>query len=69
MQINICAWREIKTIFQVLTAAKTKITVFWDAAACSLVKTDQWFIDDHRPDNEDAKNLWYVGKLVPDYTE
>jgi hypothetical protein len=41
--------------FEVLTAVSTKMFVFWVAAT-------------HRPDDGGSKDLWNVGKLLPDYT-
>jgi hypothetical protein len=62
--------------FKVLTAARVKITVFWDVAPCSLAEVYQRFGDAcclyhqgaHRPDDGGSKHLWNVGKLLPDYT-
>jgi hypothetical protein len=43
--------------FQVLTAASTKVTVFWDVAPCSLVEIDRGFrgvyrLHHHRSDDD-----------------
>jgi hypothetical protein len=43
---------------QVLTAASTKMIIFWDVVPCSLT---------HRPDDGGSKHLWNVGKFLPDY--
>jgi hypothetical protein len=42
--------------FQVLTAASTKVTVFWDVAPCSLVENDRRFRGD-RPDDGGSKHI------------
>jgi hypothetical protein len=43
-----------------------KISVFWDAAAYGLVKTDQRF-SGTRLDDGGCKQLWNVGLFLPDY--
>jgi hypothetical protein len=49
-----------------------KMAVFWVVAPCSLVEVYQRFRGPcclhHRPDDGDSKDLWNVGKLLPDYT-
>jgi hypothetical protein len=51
-------------------AAKTKVTVFWDAASCSLVEVYRRFRGvyslHHQGPDGDSKHLWNVGKL-PDH--
>jgi hypothetical protein len=48
--------------FQVLTAVSTKMAVFWVVAPCCLHhQGDEW-------DDGGSKDLWNVGKLLPDYT-
>jgi hypothetical protein len=42
-----------------------KIAVFWVVAPCSLVEVYQLIT--HRPDDGGSKDLWNVGKLLPDY--
>jgi hypothetical protein len=47
--------------------------VFWVVAPCSLVEVYQRFrgpccLQPHRPDDGGSKDLWNVGKLLPDYT-
>jgi hypothetical protein len=52
------------------------MTVFWVVAPCSLVEVFQrfrgpcsgWWVVTHRPDDGGSKDLWNVGKLLPDYT-
>jgi hypothetical protein len=41
--------------FEVLTAVSMKIAVFWVVAPCSAI-------------DGGSKDLWNVGKLLPDYT-
>jgi hypothetical protein len=43
--------------FQVLAAASTKTTVFWDAASCSLIEVHRRF-----------RGVWCVGKVLTDNT-
>jgi hypothetical protein len=52
-----------------------KIAVFWVVAPCSLVEVYQRFRgpcclqhQGDRPDDGGSKDLWNVGKLLPDYT-
>jgi hypothetical protein len=49
-----------------------KMTVFWDAAPCSLVEVNSSFRGaywpHHRPDVGGSKNLWNVGHFLPDCT-
>jgi hypothetical protein len=59
--------------FQVLMAVSMKITVFWVAAPCSLVKVyrrlkGSYCLRHQGPDNGSSKNLRNVGKLHPDGT-
>jgi hypothetical protein len=64
--------------FQVLTAACMKITVFRGVAPCSLVEVYRRFRGScclhrqgslhHRADGAGGKNLWSVGKRLPDDT-
>jgi hypothetical protein len=45
--------------------------VFWVVAPCSLVEINQRFRGPCclvRPDDGDSKDLWNVGKFLPDYT-
>jgi hypothetical protein len=51
------------------------MAVFWVVAPCSLVEVCQRFRGPipraqltHRPDDGGSKDLWNVGKLLPDYT-
>jgi hypothetical protein len=39
-----------------------KIAVFWVVAPCHQGD------DTHRPDDGGSKDLWNVGKILPDYT-
>jgi hypothetical protein len=59
------------------TAVSTKVAVLWVVAPCSLVEVYQRFRGpcclnhqgyDDGPDNGGSKDLWKVGKLLPDYT-
>jgi hypothetical protein len=57
---------------KVLTAVSTKMAVFWVAAPCSLVEVYQrsrgpCCLQHHHPDDGGSKDLWNVGKLLPDY--
>jgi hypothetical protein len=57
---------------EVLTVVSTKMAVFWVLAPCSLVEIYQrlrgpW-CPHHGPDDGGIKDLWDVGKLLPDYT-
>jgi hypothetical protein len=57
--------------FQVLTAVSTKMAVFRVLAPCSLVDVYHCFrgsccLHHHRPDDGGSKDLWNVGKLLPD---
>jgi hypothetical protein len=47
-----------------------KMTALWDIAPCSLVEFDWRFRGEvsHCPDDGGSKDLWNVGKLVPDHT-
>jgi hypothetical protein len=45
-----------RVVFEVLTAVSTKMAVFWVVARC------------YRPDDGGSKDLWNIGKLIPDYT-
>jgi hypothetical protein len=51
----------------------TEVAVFWVAAPCSLVEVYAASIirasSTHHPDDGGSKDLWNVGKLLPDYTE
>jgi hypothetical protein len=47
--------------YEVLTAVSMKIAVFWVVVPCSLVEV-------YRPVDGGSKDLWNVGKLLPDYT-
>jgi hypothetical protein len=62
----------------VLTAASMKMTIFWDAAPCSLVETDRRFRGAHclhhhgdewvlRPNGGGSKHLWNISQFLPDY--
>jgi hypothetical protein len=50
----------------------TKMAVFWALAPCSLVEVNQRFRGPcrlhHQGDDGGSKDLWKVGKLLPDYT-
>jgi hypothetical protein len=51
----------------------TKMAVFWVVAPCSLVQVYRRFRGaccrlTHSPEDGGSKNLWNVGKLLPDYT-
>jgi hypothetical protein len=60
---------------EVLTAASTEMTVFWDVALYSLVEIDWCFKgayclhreDDVCHDDGGSKHLWNVNQFVPDY--
>jgi hypothetical protein len=62
--------------FEVLTAVSTKMAVFWVVAPCSLVEVYLRFRGPcclhhygyYRPDDGGSKDLWNIGKLLPDYT-
>jgi hypothetical protein len=43
--------------FQVLKAMRMKMTVFWDAAPCNLVETDQHFKGAHFPEDGGSRHL------------
>jgi hypothetical protein len=65
-----------KVGFEVLTAVSTKMAVAWDVAPCSLVQVHQCFRGPcclhhqgpHSPNDGGSKDLWNVGKLLPDNT-
>jgi hypothetical protein len=73
---NLSANQEIphRVRFQVITAAITKMTVFWDVSPCSLVEVYLSLRGSnylhHRPDDGGSKHLWNVsiGLLLPGYT-
>jgi hypothetical protein len=54
-------WTSKVASFQVLTAVSMKMTVFWDAAPCSLVEIDRRFRGTyclhHRGDNRADRHL------------
>jgi hypothetical protein len=52
---------------EVLTVVSTKMAVFWVVAPCSLVEIYHRFRG-HRPVDGGSKDLWNVGKILPDYT-
>jgi hypothetical protein len=56
--------------FVVLTAASMKMDVFSVVAPCGLVEAYRRFrgLHHHRPDDGGSKDLWNVGKLLPDNT-
>jgi hypothetical protein len=63
--------------FEVLIAVSTMIPVFCFVAPCSLVEVYQRFRSpccfhhqgvNHRPDDGGSKDLWNIGKLLPNYT-
>jgi hypothetical protein len=58
------ALKMLVRLLQVLTAACTKMTVFWDVAPCNLVEVYLRF----RGDDGGSKDLWNVGKRLSDYT-
>jgi hypothetical protein len=43
--------------FQVLTAMRMKMTVFWDVAPCSLVEINRRFRGAYRPDDGGSNHL------------
>jgi hypothetical protein len=61
--------------FKVLTAAGMKLTVFWDAAAYSMVETDCHFRSayslhhhhHHHPDDGRSKHPRNTRQFLPDY--
>jgi hypothetical protein len=55
--LDVMAKRNISVGFEVLTAVRTKMAVFWVVAPCSLVEVYQRFIDTHRPDVGGSKDL------------
>jgi hypothetical protein len=76
---KLCTWirawhgsheREVR--FQALTAASTKVTVFWDIAPNSLVEVDRRFwvayCLNQSPNDIGSTQLWNVGQLQRDYT-
>jgi hypothetical protein len=65
----------IQVGFEVLTAVRTKMAVLWVVEPCSLVEVYQRIRGPcclhHQGDRRDdggSKDLWNVGKLLPDYT-
>jgi hypothetical protein len=58
-------WNVLYGLFQLMKHRSlqfTKMAVFWVVASCSLVEVY------HRPDDGGSKDLWNIGKLLPDYT-
>jgi hypothetical protein len=53
--------------FQVLTAARKKVTIFWDGASCNLVETGRR-LRGVCLDDGGGKQLCNVGQFIGDYT-
>jgi hypothetical protein len=58
--------------FQVISAAKMKMTVSWDVTPCNLVEINQCFIEvvhhfSGRPDDSGSKHLRNIGRFLQDY--
>jgi hypothetical protein len=55
--------------FHVLAASIMKMTVFWDAAPCSLIEIYRRFRGvTHRPDDGSSKHLWNISQILWHYT-
>jgi hypothetical protein len=56
----------------ILSSLRLKMAVFWVVAPCSLVEAEQRFKGTcclhHQGYDGGSKDLWNVGKLLPDYT-
>jgi hypothetical protein len=50
--------------FQVLTAAGTKMTVFWDVTPCSLIEIFRRFRGSYLPDYGGSKHIWNVIRFL-----
>jgi hypothetical protein len=61
-------YKNIFVGFEVIMAVGTKMAVFWVVAPCSLVEIYHSFRGDDRLDDGGSKDLWNVGKFLPDYT-
>jgi hypothetical protein len=61
----------IQVRFQVLVAARVKMTVCWDVAPCGLVVVHGRFTSDcwlhHQGDDGGSMNLWSIGQFLPNY--
>jgi hypothetical protein len=65
---NIWRTRLVRVGFEVLTAVRTKMTVFWVVALCSLVEVCQRFRGPCCLHHQGSKDIWNAGKLLPNYT-
>jgi hypothetical protein len=69
--VTVCSASYIQNSMLIETNMLMKMAVFWVVAPCSLVEVHQRFRSlrclHHQGDDGGSKDLWNVGKLLPDY--